>query len=349
MAKQSRSQKIGAIGHKWALLEIQRHPHWLPRDLPEDFGVDAEAELTEGGVNGEILKLQFKSSESVESSAGSIRFSIDRKHLDYAKACRYPVVFITIDTTAQQGWYLWLQDWLLLQRRDGCPIASKQKNFTVWVDVSRTLSNGLDGELKDTAKWRGSTQLVLSLLDAMRAAAATPSKEITDGIVDLLVAAAPEIADATLDVILEEAVVLGDRLRGTIEGLKVSEQLFELIRRFGDKTSTASVDRMVRRGDSYSRTGLIALGILYDDFFEHTTSLSLADLFLDKGLPHVAYYCALREKHSKKKSLDFLSGPGDFRFAELRFQELSGANFLDKYANRGPSAILDYLTSTDST
>ena len=348
MTTQSHSQKIGAIGHKWAMLLIQRHADWLSRDLAEDFGVDAEAELTERGVNGEILKLQFKSSESVETSAEKVRFSIDRKYLDYASVCRHPVVFVTIDTTAEQAWYLWLQDWLLVQRRAGREIAPEQNNFTAWVDRSQTLSNGLDGELKGIAEWRGSTQLVLSLLDAMRAAAATQSKEITDGIVDLVVAAAPEIADATLDIILEEAVLLGDRMRGTPEGLKVSDQLFELVRRFGDKTSAISVDHMVRRGDSYSRTGLIALGILYDDFFDHTKSLSLVDLFTNRDLPHVAYYCALREKHPKKQSLDFLFGPGDFCFAGLKFEEPTHWNFADKYANRGPSAILDYLTLTET-
>ena len=187
MTKQSHNQKIGAIGHKWAMLLIQRHDDWLSRDLAEDFGIDAEAELTEHGVNGEILKLQFKSSESVQTSVEDVRFSIDRKYLDYANLCRYPIILVTIDTTAQQAWYLWLQDWLLLQRRTGREIAPEQDNFTAWVDRSQTLSNGLDGELKDIAMWRGRTQLVLSLLDTMRAAAATESKEIMDKIVDLVV------------------------------------------------------------------------------------------------------------------------------------------------------------------
>ena len=164
----------------------------------------------------------------------------------------------------------------------------------------------------------------------------------------MIVAAAPDIADTTLEIILQESILLGDRMRGTLEGMKVSEQLFELVRRFGNKTSAVSVDLMVRRGESYSRTGLIALGILYDDFFDHAVSLSLVDLFLGKDLPQVAYYCALREKNPGKKSLDFLFGPGDFRFAGLRFQEPTNGNFHDKYANRGPSAILDYLMSTEA-
>ena len=348
MTERSANQKIGSLGHKWAMLCIERHPHWLSRDLAEDFGVDAEAELTEHGVNGEILKLQFKSSESVKRSAGKVRLTIDAKYLNYAKVCRYPVVFVQVDAMFEEAWYLWLQDWLLQQRRDGRPINAAQQTFTVWTHCSQTLAYGLDGPLKDVAKWRGSTQLVLSLLDAMRAATATQSKNITDAIVELIAVAAPDIADTTLDVVLEEAILLGERLLGTCEGVNVSKQLFELVRRFGGRMSDASIERMVRREESYSRTGLVALGILYDDFFEHTKSLSLVEMFLTKELPHVAYYCALRENNSGKASLDFLFGPGDFRFAGLRFCEPTDCNFADKYANRGPSAILDYLIPTDA-
>lgn len=343
MTTQSHSQKIGAIGHKWAMFMIQSHPDWLSRDLSEDFGVDAEAELTESGVNGEILKLQFKSSESIKISQGKVRFSIDRKYFDYANVCRYPVVFITIDTVSKQVWYLWLQDWLLKQRYEAREIISNQKNFTVWVKESQTLLHGLNNELKEIAKWRGNTQLVLSLLDAMRAGAATQSTEITNGIVNLIVAAEPNFANATLDIILEETVLLGQRMRGTQEGINISQLLFNLIRRFGDRISATSVDYMVRRGDGYSRTGIIALGILYDEFFKHTASLSLVKSFQEKNTPHVAYYCALREKYSQKKYIDFINGAGDFCFGGLKFEVPLDYDFSNAYANRGPSAILDFL------
>lgn len=347
MTEQSRSQNVGAIGHKFAMLQIQRHPDWLSRDLTEDFGVDAEAELTEHGVKGEILKLQFKSSESVERSGGKIKFSIDRKYLDYAMVCRYPVVFVTIDITAEEAWYLWLQDWILLQRQGQSRIDPRQSNFTTWVDEVYTLSRGLDDELKNVARWRGNTQLVLSLLDAMRAGASTQSKEIISRIVDLVVAVAPDIADATLDVILEEAVFIGERMRGTLEGNKVGDQLFDLVRRFGNKMSAETIVHMVKREETYSRTSLIALGILYDEFFEYVTTLSLVELFLENNLPHVGYYCALREHNPGLKYLDFIFGPGEFCYAGLKFEGPSEVDFANKYANRGPSAILDYLIPMD--
>jgi len=56
MATRFPQQKIGAIGHKWLAALIEEHSDWLKRDLGEDYGIDIEAELTENGVRGKILK-----------------------------------------------------------------------------------------------------------------------------------------------------------------------------------------------------------------------------------------------------------------------------------------------------
>ena len=325
------------------MLQIQEHPDWLSRDLTDDFGIDAEAELTEHGVSGEILKLQFKSSAAVVRSEKKVQCVLERKYLDYANQCRYPVVLVVVDTTSKEAWYVWLQDWILEQRCLKRDVWNGQKSFTIWIDESKSLLNGLGGNLKDVAKWRGSTQLILSLLDALHAAIATQSKELTTKLVQLVAETAPDVASTTLDIVIEEAVYLGDRLRGTCDGLFVSDHLFGLVRRFGGHTTAGTVDRMVRRAESYSRTGLSALGILYDEHFDHAIGLSLVDMFMKAEHNHIAYYCALREKHPTKRCLDFIFGPGDFRFAGLRFQEPDEWNFSDKYANKGPSAILDYL------
>jgi hypothetical protein len=63
--QRSNSQKVGSQGQRLVMSQIEDHPHWLVRDLSEDFGIDAEAELTIDGVNGHILKLQFKSSKKI--------------------------------------------------------------------------------------------------------------------------------------------------------------------------------------------------------------------------------------------------------------------------------------------
>ena len=342
MSDRSRSQKIGSKGQRWIMAQIEEHPDWLARGLDEDFGVDAEAELTEDGIAGQILKLQVKTSEHVERGEEKVKLTIDRKYIEYAKSCRYPVILVRVDISDKKAWYLWLQQWILERRAVGDRLDSQQ-SYTVWVDELRTLGSGLDSHLKDIARWRGETQLVLSLLDAMRAAVATYNDKLTAQIVSLLTLAAPEIADTSLDIIAQEALILGESLRGTAQGNVISQQLFSLVRAFGNRLSVSSVDAIVRRGDGCSRTGLAALGILYDEHPQHIISLSLPAHFIEIGLPEVAYYCAFREASLDRTYSDFFEGPGTFVFAGLRFSCPPEISFGDKYANRGPSAILDFL------
>jgi hypothetical protein len=349
MAKRADSQKIGAKGHKWVMLQIEEHADWLSRDLNEDFGVDAEAELTLNGVNGEILKLQFKTSLRVPKKHGRIKFAVERKYFEYARTCRYPVIYIRIDLSKKLAWYLWLQDWILKERAKGNRISASKKQFIAWIDDANTLSSGLDSYLKDVAAWRGETQLVLSLLDALHAGVATYNPDLVGRLVALLTDAAPLVADASVEVVLQEAVYLGNRLRGTAEGLATAQQLYVLIRKFGNRMTTSNVDMMVRRGKSYSRVGLDGLGILYDDHFDHAVELDLAKHFVRVKLPEVAYYCALRVANPTKRYFDFLEGPGKFEFEGLRFDCPPDVLFSNKYANRGPSAILDYLVPVEST
>ena len=344
MTERTTEQKIGDQGEQWLLSEITSHPapSWIARRIEKDFGIDVEAELSANTVKGEILKLQCKTSEIVLRQNGRIQFDVERPYVDYALSCRYPVIFIRIELSTKQAWYLWLQDWILTDARASDP-TQDQQSYTVWVEESQTLSSGLTNALAEIARWRGRTQLILSLRDAMRAAAATANPALVEHIVGVLSVAAPLLGGVFLDLILREAMDLGGQLRGTIEGKAVAEQLFALARTFGEKTTVETVDSMVRRDDSYSRTGIVGLGILYDTFHQHTSSLGLVEHFLAHKLPHIAYYCALREANPGKGSWDFLDGPGDFVFAGLKFTPPEHWNFSDKYANRGPSAILDYL------
>lgn len=103
MASRSLAQKIGARGHRWLAERIEAHPNWLARDLGEDYGIDLEAEHTADGLRGEILKIQIKSEARVEHRKGAVKFVIEKKYLDYAGSCRYPVVFVLVDTEASEG------------------------------------------------------------------------------------------------------------------------------------------------------------------------------------------------------------------------------------------------------
>ena len=322
------------------MAHIEEHPSWLARAQDEDFGIDIEAELTDPSPRGEILKIQIKSTEKVQRRNGRIAIQVDRQYVEYADSCRYPVILVLVDTAAKNAWYLWLQDWLLKIRGTVGRLDPKQSSWIYWVPEQETITTGLSGELKSIARWKGETQLVLSLMDALRAAAATYDRKTIEILTSIISAKAPSVADASLNALIEQAIQLGDRLRGTHEGNQVADQLFALVRRHGGRVSRPAVHDLVIRGDSYSRTGLIALGILYDEFFEHLKSLNLPSYF-SKIEPRVAFYCAFREAFSQEKSTNLFANPSGFIFAGLTY--IQPDMFYDKYANRGPSALLDYL------
>jgi len=57
--------------------------------------------------------------------------------------------------------------------------------------------------------------------------------------------------------------------------------------------------------------------------------------------PRVAYYCAFREARPDENSSNPFVDPSGFQFAGLQY--LRPEMYWDKYVNRGPSALLDYL------
>src|SRR4030095_15033327 len=109
MSTRTLSQKIGAQGQRLVASAIEEHPHWLARELGEDYGIDLEAELTEDGGRGEILKVQIKSKEKIERNRDHVKAVIERRYLEYADCCRYPVIFLVVDVTTKEAWYVWLQ------------------------------------------------------------------------------------------------------------------------------------------------------------------------------------------------------------------------------------------------
>lgn len=347
MATRSERQKTGSRGHRWVMSEIEEHSDWIARDQGEDFGIDAEIELSQPEVVGELVKLQFKSSESVEHADGKVGMTVERKYLHYANTCRYPVVFVRIDVGEKKAWYLWLQRWLLEQRLSGGPLDWSQGSWKVWVDESQSLHAGLSGELKDVARWRTEVQLALSMKDALHAAAASMNRDSVDHVIAALASLAPSLAPAYVDLFVEEAVRLGQNLWGTSEGNAIAQVLYSLAIRFGDALTTTTVDALVRRADSYSRTGVNVLSKLYDEHFERTAALGLVDHFTTSGLPRVGYLCALRERYPDRTTYDFHAGGEDLVHAGLGFGFPPEQFFLNKLANRGASAILDYLVVVD--
>ena len=347
MAERTEAQKIGARGAKWLISRIEDHPNWLSRAMGEDFGVDIEAELTKDGVRGEVIRIQVKTSVKVKRNDGHIRLKINRKYLEIADASRYPVVVVLVDLNASEAWYLWLQDWLM-KRRGAVRFSSKKKSWTEWVPETKTIGGGLDDELQQIARWQGTTQLVLSLLDAWRAANYVDDNDTAGAIEDILETNRELLAGSRLVGVVDEMIGMGDRMRQGPEGNKATRILFDLLRRYGEDLSKENIRELVMRefiddagdrAEGPSRTGVDGLSVLYDTFPHQLRAMGLPKIFkpLDLG---VAYFCAWREAFPDE-SKGFGTNPGDFEFAGLRFDQSD--RFADHEANRGKSAILDHL------
>jgi hypothetical protein len=95
--------------------------------------------------------------------------------------------------------------------------------------------------------------------------------------------AAPIMAGVQFDAVVREAVLIGDKLRGTLEGNAIADQHFALVRKLGTQMTVETVGIMVRGEDACSRTGISGLGILYDEYFAHASSLGLTKHFLENG------------------------------------------------------------------
>ncbi|MBP3154591.1 DUF4365 domain-containing protein [Aliivibrio fischeri] len=339
MSNRTASQKIGAQGHKWFSAHIEEHQSWLSRDLNEDFGIDMEIEFDNDGFRGDLIKVQIKSQASVERKDGQVGFNIERKYLEYASSCRYPVILVLVCLETKKSWYIWLQEWLLTKRIEADPLSLKKKSWTEWVSESKTVSRELSSDLKNIALWKGNIQLVLSLQDAMRCAAALGKKELMSSIVTLINESAPFAGKVGINALIGQVINLGNKAWGTLEGNLITGQLFELIKKSGNCITFNTVEKMVIREDTYSRTGINALAIFYDEHFDYAKSLNLSSAFKNIN-SKVAYYCALREEQPEKDLFITPNNDG-FIYAGLKFFEPD--NYFNMCVNRGASAMLDCL------
>jgi len=338
MSNRTKSQKIGAKGHKWFASHVEEHPSWLSRDLNEDFGIDMEIEFDNDGFRGDLIKVQIKSKASVDRKDGQVAFKVERKYIEYASSCRYPVILVLICLETKNSWYIWLQEWLLTERMECDPLSLKQESWTEWISESKTVSRHLSSDLKNIALWKGDVQLALSLQDSMRCAAALGKKELMSSIVTLINECAPFAGKVGLNALIGQVINLGNKAWGTREGNIIVDQLYELVRKSGDCITIGTAKNMVIRGDSYSRIGINALSLFYDEHFEYAKSLSLSSVFREID-PRVAYYCTLRETEPEISS--FSPPPEGFIHLGLKFLEPD--RYFDMCANRGPSAMLDCL------
>jgi len=179
--------------------------------------------------------------------------------------------------------------------------------------------------------------------DAIRTAAAVYSYGVLNHLVALLDQLGIANEHFPINLVIEQAIALGDKLWATHEGNQAGSTLYAICRHFGRTFSADQIWRMVTRDDSTSRTGLNALGILYDEAYDHIVDLNLVELFLTHPDKRIAYYCHLRKLRPKAQFFDCLHGGFDVQFANLAIHPNLKEELLSKWPNRGDSVLLDYL------
>lgn len=149
-----------------------------------------------------------------------------------------------------------------------------------------------------------------------------------------------------IDIIVDEVIELSDKIWGTYEGYQASNILFTICKEMGHKLTQEQVKNLVIRDNNYSRTGINALGFLYDEFPHYIKSLGLIEIFCKTGVPEPVYYCKLRERYLEVKSTNIIfNNTIDYEIDGLTVTPEILEELPNKWANRGDSAILDYLIS----
>jgi len=202
----------------------------------------------------------------------------------------------------------------------------------------------LKSELVSVAHWENPTQLYIALKDLANLSLTLYDDKLSDFLFEYLEQMRGEIKDDYLESLIERIIELGDKIKATTQGNKLSKFLFNYVREHGDQLTSNHITRFVTRSGSYSRTGVTALGILYDEFPKHATSLNLPNIFAKLEDPRLNYYCIIRERYLGLKSPAWFIGEKNLTVENITvdFSQI-GTSILDKWANRGDSAILDYV------
>lgn len=343
--KRSSAQQIGSAAEALVQAITEGHGAWIARQQQKDFGVDLEFELVEPDVEGLLLKVQVKGSGCVQDDDTSVRVQLETTYARLAENLRLPLIHIWVDLERGECWYLWLQRWVL-EREAAGRILDNQDSVTLRLPSGQTLSAGLDDELKDVARSNTSTQLALALRDSLKTATSVGNLDLQYAMVEVLRRAGVTFPRFPVDSLLDEATRLGDALRGSVEGVTLTKTLVEWVRQHGQTLAAGQVERLVLRGESYSRTGINTLGILYDEFPSRAAELELPKLFSKSPDPRPRYYCLLREKNPGLSGVDLLDLVAHEPIEGLILDVEAMGRPFDKWANRGDAAILDYLVES---
>lgn len=341
MATRSKSQKIGSAGHRLVSQIISSNSNWISREQDEDFGIDLEAEVCEPNVLGDIIKIQIKSHETVCIKKDKVITTIEHKYIEYAENCRIPVVFVIVDTTKQQAWYIWIQEILFEYRKRN--IRLERKGFPVQIPLTNTLEQGLQKDLLTIAKRENLVQLEISLYETAMIALSTGNKNISDEILSLIDKYKSVTTESTIEIIIQTMITKSLESTCLSDLNDVNEIFFDLCRKYGDKFTKQQIIDMTLRNDTYSRSGVIGLGILYDDYFSEISTLSLPTEFQIRSSIPLYYYCKLREKYPGVCSHKLAYGDYDLTIDNYTIKDNGKEYLREKWVYRADSLFLDVI------
>jgi hypothetical protein len=309
--------------------------------MERDYGIDFEIEFCElGSVTGQFVKIQVKAIDKLEIGNNTIITRLKRSFMKYCFECKIPIILVLVDIKEESAYYIWIQEYIKMKHID---IDSGNKTIAVDVPSTNNLEDSLNNKMIDIAKRRNLTQLQLDLNTCLETAFLLGNEDIYEKLTEITFDLSKTYA-LEIEEILNDVLILGIKIRGTSEGNKKSELLFNICHKYGNRFTTQQIEKLVMRGSSTSRIGLIALGILYDDYPEEMKKLNLPVYFSKFEDIGIVYYCKLREKYLGKTSIQIWSSPTiNYRIDNLDIPDKYRDVLFSKWPNRGDSIILDYL------
>lgn len=342
MARQAQAQKIGTIGETIVSLRAKESGIWIARNLTEDYGVDLELEYSKTILNGSFVKVQVKTKAKVNFIKGFANLSIRTSFAKYCYECRVPILLVLVCADTSRCWYVWMQKWIIENNfGDKLSGAGTPNSLTIHVPIINEFCQGLKSDIVAIANWENNTQLFISLRDLANLSVKLYNDQLARVLFSYLENAEEIDEPNYVSTLINQALALGNRFRGTPEGNKVAQMLYSYVRKHGKNITAQHIVKLIVRDDVYSRVGITVLGLLYDCYPSHAKSLELVKLFEESGDELMEYYCAMRERYLGMESPRWLNQK-DLLYRGLQ-PDFGDVFILDKWANRGDSVLFDYL------
>lgn len=352
MPKRTDNQRKGSKGERYIETLFDDHPRWLLRTQTRDFGVDLEAELADPITNGQelrgqLFKIQVKTTKRLRRPGQFVSLSVERSWIRYACAFRIPVILAVFEETSGEAWWLWIQEWAMLNEERLAAATSASTTIRIPRD-QKIDAAALEGELTAIAEGRSASAMVLALRGVLEVAHGWENHAIARGVVELLGRTNFPSRDWTIDHVIAELVRIGPGVPYW-RAQRMLPILLGLVETGGDTLTREQVIRIVRRGESYSRVGMNALEQLYDKWPDHASSLGLPDAFAEIGLDELSWYTAMRERFPGRTmfGLSLVNEPDQnltYRGLTLRIDQELRDYLLSKWPNRADTVLLDALS-----